>query len=752
MLVKNRFFSLVFNFFIFNSSHFFLKYFVRFLIFILAFSFSFIYAFSSKGSDINIKTCGLISDKQNLMGGKLSDYWAQELIGSDLLKEELEKNPTPKIENWILVLDGEKIEHNILVQNLISDEGQHSVLPKLKNISFFNLDRGDETDYQEGKGHKQAISEYEINFPGDYFFGYKKRPPSFINNSMSWEENKNIYEVFKSFSSSLSRTIVITTSGNKFPYKLDSLTSKASKNFNAILVGSFSPKGFVSQFSQSDEEVSILAPSDKWITSAGKKGKYRRFGGTSGSAPLVTGSLAGFEWLSGYHPTAQEAKILLEKTALPTLHSHEKPLRNGAGLLNSYKLGEIAKRLRKKCGKNTLCFKTAILKEETYHFSEDKRLQRELKTIFPNCIENKSERLNFENSVFATAKRLNFENSVFATTEKLNFENTISSTEIEKSNFENSFSKNTTENINSTACKKTEKLFKKLRKAVLLKPNKELLNTLSCVYKTAGFFQNGIALDMLSLALNSNYKVRAELKKAWVLKNNDYINQTSPLMSVLAESEEDILRLMLGMGGFEDELKLYENETAIFLAGSLGEKGLSLLEKAFDTNKFKLQWAVISSASQLGEKGLPLLEQAFDTDHPILQERAINTIKQIGEKGLPLLQKVMNSGELHLQITAISSIGKIGEPALPLLEKAFDTNNFILQKTVLNSTGQIGEKALALIEKAFYSDNLELQELAVDSAEQIGEPALPFLQNLLKNKNLDKNIKELIEYRISRLL
>ena len=61
-----------------------------------------------------------------------------------------------------------------------------------------------------------------------------------------------------------------------------------------------------------------MAPGDYYLTSVDGDGNYRQFGGTSGATPLVTGSLAGFEWLSGYHPTAEEAKILLEKTAILT--------------------------------------------------------------------------------------------------------------------------------------------------------------------------------------------------------------------------------------------------------------------------------------------------------------------------------------------------------------------------------------------------------------------------------------------------
>ena len=466
---------------------------------------------------LNIRTCGLISDKRKLMKGSLSDYWAQELIGSDLLREQLEKTPNPDKENWIAVFDAQGGDHNIAVKNLISDEALHAVLPELGEgkIPFLDTDgiHQSHADYVKGKGYKPALSVYETSYPGDYLFGFKKRAPHYINNSMGWVESQDIYEVFEKLSSSTSNTVVVVSSGNDFPDKLEDIQVKASKNYNVVLVGSFSPKGFVSEFSQSGKELHILAPSDDWITSAGQSGEYRKFGGSSGAAPLITGSLAGFEWLSGYHPTAKEAKILLEKTALPTLHSHEKPRINGAGLLNAYKLGEVAKRLKEKCEvKSISCFKQEILKDENYRFSEDRGLKGDIGRVFPSCSGG------------------------------------------EKSGVLSELS----------SCEEKGELFKRLRKMVLLSPKREYLESLSCIYKEAGFSQNAESLDKLSMALGTEEEVRAKLR-AMVLKEG-------PISS-------DSLRLMLGMGGFEEEFKLFENERAIGMVSGIGEAGLSLLEK-----------------------------------------------------------------------------------------------------------------------------------------------------------------------------
>ena len=352
---------------------------------------------------------------------------------------------------------------------------------------------------------------------------------------MIWWENEDIYEIFQKLSPP---AIVVVSSGNGFPMGLENVQNKASKNLDAILVGSFSPTGLVSHFSKSGEEVHIMAPSDNWISSAEEHGEYKKFGGTSGATPLVTGSLAGFEWLSGYHPTPKEAKVLLEKTAFPTLHSHEKPQVNGVGLLNAYKLGAVGKRLKNKCkNKSSSCFNKEILKENNYQFSLDKNLKKNLSKIFPSCVAEKKPIISLEKS----------------------------------------------------SCKEREDVFKKLRKTILLNPkeSKEFLKTLSCIYREMGFLQNAKTLDMLTLALSPKKELISYIKD----------------LAEKAEKKEfipvEILRLMLGIGGFEEEFKLFTNKKAIEIAGGVGTPAVSVLEKAFDTGDPHLQEEVLTSVSRM---------------------------------------------------------------------------------------------------------------------------------------------------------
>ena len=558
---------------------------------------------------LNIRTCNLLSCQKkskreiscnHLMKGTLSDYWAQELIGSDLLREELKKASVPEVNNLIAVVDLDVINHMTRVKNLISNEGSHAVLPALKNEKILSTQAG---------------------FAGDYINlaeKLRKNPPHFINNSMSWgsrDRNDDIYEALERLSPP---AVFVTAAGNEFPFETvdNTLKDKASRNFDAIVVGSFSPNGFASDFSNSGREVHIMAPSDHWLTSSDENGEYVKFSGTSGATPLVTGSLAGFEWLSGYHPTPEEAKVLLERTALPTLHSHEEPQINGKGLLNAYKLGEVGKRLKKKCSKKgPSCFKDEIVKEENYRFAVDESLKKDLGKIFPDCAIGKKPAVSLE----------------------------------------------------IPSCKKKEEVFKRLRQAILLNPeeSKEFLKSLSCIYKEGGFSQNAEALDNLTLALSSKEEVRASIR-------------------VLAEKQKKqnffgtsfhVTRLMLGMGGFEKEFSSDEN--AIKIAGVMGEeRGLPIIEKAYNTGLPHLQKPAVQAAGVLGEPGLPIIEKAYNTGLSHLQKPAVQAAGVLGEPGLPIVKKALEESynsisNFQLQEVAVQAAGWIGEPAMPLLENFF---------------------------------------------------------------------------------
>ena len=428
----------------------------------------------------DVRSCKTFSSDFGLFGGELSDYWAQEMIGSDLLKKELSKaHPVEKHLVSVWDVGKRQREHGVVVENLVSDEGKHAVLPELGNkISNHDVlvpsafsERA--AFYQKKVISKCGTSSFVAANRNYYRECAASVSPSFINNSMYWGDyfgkkgGETIYRAFRKMSPP---SIVVTIAGNLYPdpRSIPPYKVKASKDFDAIIVGSMAPNGYKSRFSQEGEAVHIMAPSDYYITSADKDGNYRKFGGTSGAAPLVTGSLAGFEWLSGYHPTAEEAKILLAKTAIPTLYSNDDPRKNGAGMVNAYKLGMVGKRLKQICSGRRIgwrsrrsrrsirrCFKKLIQMDSTYTFSEDSDLSQKLDQIFPEC----------SRAVC-----------------------------------------NSNDDDQPAMCADTAAVVERLRKTAFLNPqNKELWRSLACVYASGDFTKNSKGVLSFYRSLSEEY-------------------------------------------------------------------------------------------------------------------------------------------------------------------------------------------------------------------------------------------------------
>ena len=94
------------------------------------------------------------------------------------------------------------------------------------------------------------------------------------------------------------------------------------------------------------EEGLRLARVHHSLASYDSKG-FSVFSGTSGATPQVTAAVANvISVLSDL--TKEEAKVLLQKTAVPIGVSFQVPQMNGAGMLNTYKLAEVAKRLKQR--------------------------------------------------------------------------------------------------------------------------------------------------------------------------------------------------------------------------------------------------------------------------------------------------------------------------------------------------------------------------------------------------------------------
>jgi len=200
--------------------------------------------------------------------------------------------------------------------------------------------------------------------------------PRFVNISLHLSKQP---ETFRSIARN---SFVTYASGNGFP------SEHSDPNFEGVsYVGSTTPSGLVSSFSQKSSSLLISSPSDNHGTSFDKDGNLVLFGGTSGAAPLASGSLANLEaLLPGI--TNDEIRLIAERSAYQSAGFRPPRPGDGVGNLNSYLLVRVADRMRKEWPRN----RADLQRVEIYNFStEAGQAFKKFETMRapPSCSERK---------------------------------------------------------------------------------------------------------------------------------------------------------------------------------------------------------------------------------------------------------------------------------------------------------------------------------------------------------------------------
>ena len=663
-----------------------------------------------------IRTCGIVSSKHQLFEGKLSDYWAQELIGSDLVRAELESIPPPT-NLLVAVFDRDIRGHNWKVRNLISDDGPWAILPELEEkIQLFTPIHSWRKKLDQIEGTERGMTTYSTISAQ---LKSTRNIPSFINHSISWGKGLEIYESFEKLSPP---AVLINSAGNHFPMPVLPIANQAAENFNAILVGSLSPYGLSSSFSSEGEGVHILAPSDDYLTSATEEGDYGLFGGTSGAAPLVTGALAAFEWMSEQHPSAYEAKILLEKTAIKTLHSYEEPQRNGKGLLNAYKLIQVSKRLKEKClgAKDPFCFQREIHNDENYYFPANRSLNAQLRRVYPSCApadetvdETTDKPADREPPLTGKAEESGLE--VFTDRALLAEELDLSPTgalPIALLNHEE-----TEEFLEQPSCSDLQEAFLSLRQEVLLSPERrDLWESLSCIYREGGFSQNALLLEKIAQAAQLNdldlESLSLEFVSTFLNPSSDLDSDTKSLMMSAFGSMGDssklaalLIHLLSSRGQTEALERLFHHEDSLLrqtLAFAIGEslpEYLSLLNLLKEDTMSNVKRSVALAAGKAGQRpgnsqeAFSLLwEMAGDADILTRMYIAESAGKIGGEEALLLLEELSKDKEAQVRVDVAKAAGEL--KALSLLWQMSEDQNTEVRMSVALSAKKLKAKDL----------------------------------------------------------
>ena len=297
---------------------------------------------------------------------RLTTEWAQEYIGSDLVKEELRDLNLGKVKLAIFDLGFE--------QDYVTLNRPIEVPPQLNRNRRMTAHHGTSVasviNGPESYGHSEAIDLINlsaISFAGYYSFAFRNfeqnnEYPKIISNSLGWGSD-SIKEVAKKASDK--NILWFLASGNDWPtpvrdWEIDS---------EALLVGSFAPNGLTTFGTQLHDDMLILAPSNSELLAINGYGNRTLFGGTSGATPVVAATMANIATLWPEVDRESTKKLLLHTS----FASAENKLGNEKAprLLNSYRAFKIAQRVLSSCsGESNLktCFLDSLDNPSFYFF------------------------------------------------------------------------------------------------------------------------------------------------------------------------------------------------------------------------------------------------------------------------------------------------------------------------------------------------------------------------------------------------
>lgn len=297
-------------------------------------------------------------------GGKLTPFWAQEYIGSDLVKEDMRKRNDLEIVPFSILDAGFEKKHINLKNDIEVDRafsgsrpmrGDHgtSVAALINGPGMMSV--SENIDYVQLRRVSPSIFYYsavrEVKEMAN--------KPWVISNSMGWTSPEVLPLALEVDALGI---IWVMAAGNDHPKKIVEHERVAP----VISVGSYSPRGLQTLTSQSSDQLDILAPADQYQASINGAGEPELFGETSGATPLVSGTIANMKsLLPGL--TRYQVEYILKKTAFPSFHRlYTKD--NQTGLLNSYKAYKVAERLKERCERKSDCVDQEILKSDLYDF------------------------------------------------------------------------------------------------------------------------------------------------------------------------------------------------------------------------------------------------------------------------------------------------------------------------------------------------------------------------------------------------
>lgn len=309
-------------------------------------------------------------------GELLTPFWATEYIGADLVKAEM--NQRHDIERVPFAIydtgfEEDFVNNSLGIQVDVAKNGRRKIIGH-HGTNVANIINGeglqsvsDVVDYVQLKNVSPAVF---------YFSAVREikslsKKPMVISNSVGWS-GSSLQELPR-YVDDLG-IVWVLASGNEYPEEM----SKGESEAPVVLVGSYSPSGQQTIYSQESKNLAILAPADEYMAATDGKGQKVMFGATSGATPLVSATIANAKSIMPSLNRTQ-AISLIKKTAIRSLNFYYRE--NKTGLFNAYKFFSAVSEIKEVCQTDLEC-----IEREIQSFKDLKtKVVREHKTAREYC-------------------------------------------------------------------------------------------------------------------------------------------------------------------------------------------------------------------------------------------------------------------------------------------------------------------------------------------------------------------------------
>ncbi len=280
--------------------------------------------------------CALTSLHGNplLKDGSLSPFWAQEMVGVDLVAFPRNASKMGVAAVKVAVLDQAFGEQPASVSKKIVKSLTPTV-DKTDSHGALSLSLLNGALPYSMQAPIELTELFEVRTIADFLKALDrmedaKQAPAVIQISVGLGgSSPAVREVLKRLSQ---KSILVAAAGGDWPSAQDA----NEKEFPGILVGSLSPEGYSTATCHSGNAVTISAPSDRYLQSSADGKKAQSFGGTSGATAVVASAVAAARSLVPDLSLAH-AKHILITTAIDA---------PGGPALNAVKFLAVADRIR----------------------------------------------------------------------------------------------------------------------------------------------------------------------------------------------------------------------------------------------------------------------------------------------------------------------------------------------------------------------------------------------------------------------